>query len=78
MSVLATSSTIERSYTDADIPAQFQMKFTKGNAVVTFEKLGFLQKAHAHTLIQGGGLPFEKLVDKIKAHVESHISASER
>ena len=78
MSVSATFPTVERSYADADIPAQFQMKFTKGNAVVTFEKLGFLQKAHAHTLIHGGGLPFEELVEKVQAHVESHIPASER
>jgi glutamyl-tRNA synthetase len=44
---------------------QFNLKITKGNTIVAFDKLWFLQKAHAQRFALEGGSEFEDLVDKI-------------
>ncbi|KAH0538399.1 hypothetical protein FGG08_004999 [Glutinoglossum americanum] len=43
----------------------FDLKFTKGNTIVTSEKLWFLQKAHAKLRADEGGEKFEELVDRV-------------
>ncbi|KAJ9200850.1 hypothetical protein DTO027B5_6663 [Paecilomyces variotii] len=43
----------------------FNLKITKGNAVVAFEKLWFLQKAHAQRYATTGGSVFEGMVSKV-------------
>ncbi|KAI9765754.1 MAG: Glutamate--tRNA ligase mitochondrial [Geoglossum simile] len=43
----------------------FDLKFTKGNTIVTFEKLWFLQKAHAKLRTEKGGEKFEELLDRV-------------
>ena len=41
------------------------MKFTKGNTIVAFEKMWFLQKAHARRRVEAGGQELEDLVDRV-------------
>ncbi|KAJ5894600.1 hypothetical protein N7495_006291 [Penicillium taxi] len=48
----------------------FNLKITRGNTVVAFEKMWFLQKAHAQRFATNGGPEFEDLVNKVKASVE--------
>ncbi|KAL1863563.1 Glutamate--tRNA ligase mitochondrial [Paecilomyces lecythidis] len=43
----------------------FNLKITKGNTVVAFEKLWFLQKAHAQRYATTGGPVFEDMVSKV-------------
>ena len=44
---------------------KFDLKFTKGNTMVTFEKLWFLQKAHAQRFADEGGKDLERIVHRI-------------
>ncbi|KAJ6195827.1 hypothetical protein J3E72DRAFT_440974 [Bipolaris maydis] len=43
----------------------FSLKFTKGNTTVTFGKLHFLQRKHAHLRAQIGGPALDEIVDNI-------------
>jgi glutamyl-tRNA synthetase len=53
---------------------QFNMKLTKGNAIVAFEKLWFLQKAHAQSYAASGGPRFEAMVKQVSEAVERACS----
>ncbi|OQE27788.1 hypothetical protein PENSTE_c004G02569 [Penicillium steckii] len=48
----------------------FNLKFTRGNTVVAFEKLWFLQKAHAQRFAASGGHEFDQMVNNVSALVE--------
>jgi glutamyl-tRNA synthetase len=59
----------------------FYMKFTKGNTVVSFGKLEFLQKRHARQYVAEGGEHFDQMVKAVSSHLrklcdEKHISAT--
>ncbi|KAK2771218.1 Glutamate--tRNA ligase mitochondrial [Emmonsiellopsis sp. PD_33] len=47
----------------------FDLKLTKGNTIVAFEKLWFLQSAHAQRYAAEGGPEFEALVNRIEKAV---------
>ncbi|KAN0069299.1 hypothetical protein V8E54_012314 [Elaphomyces granulatus] len=53
-----------------DLQQIFNLKITKGNTVVSFEKLWFLQKAHAQRVVATGGAEFENMVTKVSEAVE--------
>lgn len=46
----------------AELEQKFDLKITKGNTVVAFTKLRFLQAEHARRRIQAGGEPFEQMI----------------
>jgi len=48
-----------------ELEKEFSLKFTKGNAIVAFEKLWFLQQNHAQRIIKDGGPPFGKMVGDV-------------
>ncbi|KAI2765415.1 hypothetical protein DTO012A8_9366 [Penicillium roqueforti] len=48
----------------------FNLKITRGNTVVSFEKLQFLQKAHVQRLVKSGGPEFDEMVKKVSLVVE--------
>ncbi|KAI9930394.1 hypothetical protein ASPWEDRAFT_26922 [Aspergillus wentii DTO 134E9] len=52
----------------------FNLKITKGNTIVAFEKLGFLQKAHAQRFAANGGPSFDKTVSWIASAVQETYS----
>ncbi|KAJ5948690.1 hypothetical protein N7454_001997 [Penicillium verhagenii] len=43
----------------------FNLKITRGNTIVAFEKLWFLQKAHAQRFAANGGPEFDKMVNRV-------------
>lgn len=50
---------------------QFNLKITKGNTIVAFEKLWFLQKGHAlRFAIAGSGPEFDEMVNRVTSVVE--------
>jgi glutamyl-tRNA synthetase len=52
---------------------QFNLKITRGNTIVAFEKLWFLQKAHAQRFAATGGPEFDEMVNRVCNDVkESH------
>ncbi|KAL1994956.1 hypothetical protein VTN49DRAFT_1143 [Thermomyces lanuginosus] len=51
-------------FTLAELENIFNLKITKGNATVVFDKLWFLQKAHAQRCAAEGGPAFESLVER--------------
>src|SRR2546429_1723029 len=59
---------------------QFDLKFTKGNTVVTFEKLWFLQKQHAQIASEKRNKNFEDMIDRVQATVQVKLqqNAAER
>ncbi|OOQ84921.1 glutamyl-tRNA synthetase [Penicillium brasilianum] len=52
----------------------FNLKITRGNTVVAFEKLWFLQKAHAQRFAATGGPQFDEMVNRVCAAVEESHS----
>ncbi|KAJ5563508.1 hypothetical protein N7535_008672 [Penicillium sp. DV-2018c] len=48
----------------------FNLKITRGNTVVAFEKLWFLQKAHAQRFATNGGPEFDEMVKRVSSAVE--------
>ncbi|KAJ6184089.1 hypothetical protein N7519_005390 [Penicillium mononematosum] len=48
----------------------FNLKITRGNTVVSFEKLQFLQKGHVQRLAKSGGPEFDEMVKKVTSVVE--------
>jgi glutamyl-tRNA synthetase len=50
------------------------LKITRGNTVVAFEKLWFLQKAHAQRFATTGGVEFEQMVSTVCSAVEKKHS----
>ncbi|PKY05547.1 mitochondrial glutamyl-tRNA synthetase [Aspergillus campestris IBT 28561] len=55
----------------------FNLKITRGNTVVAFEKLWFLQKAHAQRFAATGGPEFDAMVSKVSQVVSDTYSAKE-
>jgi glutamyl-tRNA synthetase len=53
---------------------QFNLKITRGNTVVAFEKLWFLQKAHAQRFAATGGSQLEEMVNRVCTVVEDGYS----
>ncbi|KAJ6099194.1 hypothetical protein N7467_000729 [Penicillium canescens] len=49
----------------------FNLKITRGNTVVAFEKLWFLQKAHAQRFAASGGPEFDEMVSRVSSVVEA-------
>ncbi|KAL3478652.1 hypothetical protein BJX99DRAFT_102785 [Aspergillus californicus] len=49
----------------------FNLKITRGNTVVAFEKLWFLQKSHAQRFAANGGPQFDEMVSSVSKVVES-------
>ncbi|KAI9687964.1 MAG: Glutamate--tRNA ligase mitochondrial [Bathelium mastoideum] len=49
----------------------FAPKFTKGNTIVSLDKLGFLQRRHAAAQVDRGGSRFEEMVDLAVRQVQS-------
>lgn len=56
---------------------QFDLKLTKGNTIVAFEKLWFLQKAHAQRHAASGGLQFDDLVHRVSSAAEKQFNPDE-
>ncbi|KAJ5371159.1 Glutamate--tRNA ligase [Penicillium cataractarum] len=52
----------------------FNLKITRGNTVVAFEKLWFLQKAHAQRFAATGGPQFDEMANRVCAAVEESHS----
>ncbi|MCJ1259084.1 Glutamate--tRNA ligase mitochondrial [Lignoscripta atroalba] len=48
----------------------FDLKFTKGNTVVSFGKLNYLQKRYAKIYAEEGGAKFQEMIDRVLAIVE--------
>jgi glutamyl-tRNA synthetase len=46
----------------AELSETFDLKITKGNTIVSFEKLAFLQERHALRRISAGGAPLDQIV----------------
>lgn len=59
------------------IHGQFNLKITRGNTVVAFEKLWFLQKAHAQRFAATGGPEFDAMVSKVSRVVSDTYPAKE-
>ncbi|KAH2182700.1 hypothetical protein KXV74_003488 [Aspergillus fumigatus] len=55
----------------------FNLKITRGNTVVAFEKLWFLQKAHAQRFAATGGPVFDEMVTKVSQAVEETYPADQ-
>ncbi|KGO70217.1 Aminoacyl-tRNA synthetase, class I, anticodon-binding domain, subdomain 2 [Penicillium expansum] len=53
-----------------DLEQIFNLKITRGNTVVSFEKLQFLQKAHVQRFAKSGGPEFDEMVKKVTSVVE--------
>lgn len=56
---------------------QFNLKITRGNTVVAFEKLWFLQKAHAQRFAATGGPEFDEMVSRVTKAVEETYPAAQ-
>ncbi|KAJ0418977.1 hypothetical protein BJY00DRAFT_172322 [Aspergillus carlsbadensis] len=54
-----------------ELESIFNLKITRGNTVVAFEKLWFLQKAHAQRFAANGGAEFDDMVSSVSKVVES-------
>ncbi|KAI9742008.1 MAG: Glutamate--tRNA ligase mitochondrial [Cirrosporium novae-zelandiae] len=55
----------------------FDLKFTKGNTVVAFGKLWFLQRAHAERYLRGGGKEYESMISQLSEVVKAQLSSEE-
>jgi glutamyl-tRNA synthetase len=58
----------------ANTNQQFNLKITRGNTVVAFEKLWFLQKAHAQRFAATEGPQFDEMVNKVCTVIEDGYS----
>jgi glutamyl-tRNA synthetase len=54
----------------------FDLKFTKGNTVVSFDKLHFLQQQHTRRSIERGGEIFQKMVEEVSEAIRQQYDAS--
>ncbi|OAX81729.1 glutamate-tRNA ligase [Emergomyces africanus] len=57
-----------------DLEQTFDLKLTKGNTIVSFEKLWFLQSAHAQRYAQEGGPEVEFMVNRIERAVREQYT----
>lgn len=54
----------------------FDLKITKGNTMVAFEKLDFLQEAHARRRIESGGEQFEQMIRDVALEILNRHGAA--
>jgi glutamyl-tRNA synthetase len=54
----------------------FDLKFTKGNAIVSFDKLHFLQQQHARRHIEQGGNMLQRMVEEVSEAIRRQYDAS--
>lgn len=60
-----------------ELEAIFDLKFTKGNTIVSFDKLRYLQEQHARRRIQARGEEYEQMIrDVATATLNQHGAAS--
>ncbi|KAL2002360.1 hypothetical protein VTN02DRAFT_109 [Thermoascus thermophilus] len=55
----------------------FNLKITRGNTVVAFEKLWFLQKAHAQRFAASGGPAFDDMVTRVADVIRNSYSTEQ-
>ncbi|KKY27749.1 putative glutamyl-trna synthetase [Phaeomoniella chlamydospora] len=60
-----------------DLEKEFSFKFTKGNAIVAFEKLWFLQQRHALRVVEESGQQFFHMVDDVHTVAVKTYSSSD-
>ena len=60
----------------SELEQEFSLKFTKGNATVSFEKLWFLQRCHAQRYINEGGPQFQKMIEDLLSLVKEKYPTS--
>ena len=57
---------------------QFDLKFTKGNTVIEYPKLKFMQKRHAKYHNENQDEGFHTMVELITARVEETVHSEQR
>ena len=60
-----------------ELEEQFNLKITKGNTVVAFEKLNFLQEQHARRKIAAHGEEFEQMIRDVASALLARHGAAE-
>ncbi|KKZ67581.1 glutamyl-tRNA synthetase [[Emmonsia] crescens] len=60
-----------------DLAQTFDLKLTKGNTIVSFEKLWFLQSAHAQRYAAEGGPEAESMINRIEKAVKAQYTAKQ-
>ncbi|PGH04415.1 glutamate-tRNA ligase [Polytolypa hystricis UAMH7299] len=60
-----------------EIEERFNLKLTKGNVTVAFEKMWYLQKAHAQRSAKEGSSTFDNIVDQITELAEKTYPAEQ-
>lgn len=53
-----------------ELEQAFDLKFTKGNTIVSFDKLHFLQQQHARRYIKQGGEKYQQMVQEVAGALE--------
>jgi glutamyl-tRNA synthetase len=61
----------------AELEQTFDMKITKGNTIVSFDKLWHLQEQHARRCINAGGEPFEQMIRDVAVAVLDKYGAGQ-
>lgn len=56
---------------------QFDLKLTKGNTTVAFEKLWFLQKAHSMRYAKEGGPGLDDMVDRVSEAAQAKFTSEQ-
>ena len=75
--MLGWSHTQKRDVMDlAQLEALFDLKITKGNTIVSLEKLQFLQEQHALRRISAGGEEFEQMIRDVAIGVLERYGAA--
>ncbi|KAJ5165990.1 hypothetical protein N7492_006286 [Penicillium capsulatum] len=59
-----------------ELEQAFNLKITRGNTVVAFEKLWFLQKAHAQRFAANGGPEFDEMVSRVCTVVKERFPST--
>ncbi|KIW27157.1 glutamate-tRNA ligase [Cladophialophora immunda] len=68
--LLGWSHTQKRDVMDlARLESLFDLKITKGNTIVSFDKLNFLQEQHARRRVLAGGEEFEQMIRDVAVSV---------
>ncbi|EXJ62802.1 glutamyl-tRNA synthetase [Cladophialophora yegresii CBS 114405] len=76
--LLGWSHTQKRDVMDlAQLESIFDMKITKGNTIVSLDKLNFLQEQHARRRIAAGGDKFEQMIRDVAVAVLNKYGAGQ-
>ncbi|OAP57090.1 glutamate-tRNA ligase [Fonsecaea erecta] len=74
--LLGWSHTQKRDVMDlAQLESLFDLKITKGNTIVSFDKLNFLQEQHARRRVLAGGEAFEQIIRDVAVAVLERYGA---